>query len=138
MTRSLRRLSLADAGSRRARRPARGRAIALTLLGALAFVSACETAEMAPPPPPPADEVFESPPPSAPIQEESLGPPPAPAPPPGTEGITPSATPSAPAPQATTPQAGYQGSTGERRKFPLSSPGAVPPGVAPIQPEPSE
>jgi hypothetical protein len=139
MIRSLRRISPVDAGTRRSTRPARLGAIALALLAAIAFVSACETPEEAPPPPP-AEEVFESPPPSAPIQEESLPPPPAPAPPAaltpptGTGAIPPGAQTIAP---PATPTGAQNGAEGQRR-FPLSSPGAAPPGSAPVPPAPSE
>ena len=129
--------------TRCARRPARRGGFALALLIAVAFISACETVEEAPPPPP-AEEVFESPEPSAPIQEESLGPPPAPTPPPGAPSVAPPAGGRAmppaviPSPETTIPPAVDEGTMGRQRRFPLSSPGSAPPGAAPIQPAPSE
>lgn len=147
MIRWLRRFVSAEARSRRVLRPAFHGAIALSVFIGFVLVSACETMEEAPPPPP-AEEVFESPQPSAPIQEESLGPPPAPTPPslaapgvtaPGEVGTyPPAAVPYAPPPGTRLPPPDNEGSPGGQRRFPLSSPGAAPAGSAPIQNAPPE
>jgi len=135
-------------------RLARRGALTLAVI-ATALLAACETPEMAPPPPP-EEEIFESPEPSAPIQEESLGPPPVPLPPvppapgvpspagattytpPGATTYPPAVVPIAPTPERTLPPAGDEEPSGGRPRLPMSSPGAAPSGAAPSQPSSSE